>query len=194
MIVAYVGRLAAEKGLTTGLEAVRRASVARPGRIRLVAVGDGPLDAWVRAHAPVGSWIPGVLQGDALSTAYASADVFLFPSATDTFGNVLLESMASGVPVVAADVGPSRELVASDRGWLVPPDDADAMANVLVRLVDRREDVQRASVAALTFARGQRWSAIWDRLLTDYHAISATVNRAAPRPSRPNAQPIHSMR
>jgi glycosyltransferase involved in cell wall biosynthesis len=194
LIVAYVGRLAAEKGLTTGLEAVRRASLARPGRIRFVAVGDGPLDAWVRAHAPAGSWIPGVLQGEPLSTAYASADVFLFPSATDTFGNVLLESMASGVPVVAADVGPSRELVATDRGWLVPAHDADAMANVLVQLVDRRDDVQRASVAALSFARSQRWSVIWDHLLADYHAISTTAGRAAPRPSRSAAQPVPSMR
>jgi len=66
----------------------------------------------------------GRLTGRALSEFYASADVFVFPSTTDTFGIVLLEAMASGLPVVGADVGPTRELLAEHTGVTFPPDDA----------------------------------------------------------------------
>lgn len=168
LVVAYVGRFAAEKGLDVGLEAVRRASAARPGQLRLIAIGDGPYDAQVRRLAPEGSWLPGTLTGNALSHAYASADVFLFPSVTDTFGNVLLEAMASGVPVVGADVGPTREQLAPDRGWLVAPRDPQAYADALIALIDNRALLHAARERALAFARQKSWHTVWDTLIGDY--------------------------
>ncbi len=168
LVVMYVGRLAAEKGLDVALRALRLVNDARPGRILFVAVGDGPYEAEVRAQAPTDSWLPGKLLGDALSTAYASGDVFLFPSTTDTFGNVLLEAMASGMPVVGADVGPTREQLAPGRGWLVAPGNATAFAESLIALVDDRARLRVAREQALAFAASKTWSQVWDTLIYDY--------------------------
>ena len=171
LVVTYVGRLAAEKGLDVALEALRAVDEARPGRIRFAAVGDGPYAPVVRRGAPAGSWLPGALHGDALSEAYASGDVFMFPSTTDTFGNVLLEAMASGLPVVGVDVGPTRELVAPDRGWLAQPGSPDALAARLIDLVDHREKLHTARQRALAFAASKTWQRVWDALIGDYLAL-----------------------
>ena len=168
LVVTYVGRLAEEKGLDVALRALEVVNAARPGRIRFMAVGDGPYEAAVHRRAPPGSWLPGKLLGDALSEAYASGDVFLFPSTTDTFGNVLLEAMASGLPVIGADVGPTREQLAPDRGWLVAPGDAAAFAGALIALVDDRERLVAAQRRALEFAASKSWDGVWDALIGDY--------------------------
>ncbi len=171
LVVSYVGRIAAEKGLDVALEAIRLAVSARPGRLRFMAVGDGPFEAELHRLAPPDSWLPGKLLGDALSEAYASSDVFLFPSVTDTFGNVLLEAMASGVPVVGADVGPTREQLAPDRGWLVTPGDAGGFAAALVALVDDRAALATARQQALAFAASKSWRSVWNTLIADYLTV-----------------------
>lgn len=183
LVVLYVGRLAAEKGLDVGLEALRIANDARPGRIRFAAVGDGPYADEVHARAPQGSWLPGPLSGDALSEAFASADLFLFPSTTDTFGNVLLEAMASGLPAIGANVGPTREQLAPDRGWLAPPGAADAFAELLLAVLDDRLRLLAAKQAALAHAATKTWDAVWDALIGDYLVLH--------RPQLPT-QPSHS--
>ena len=168
LVVAYVGRLAAEKGIGTAIESKRMASEQRPGRLVFVCVGTGPFESEVRRCAPPGSWLPGKLLGDELSTAYASSDVFIFPSTTDTFGNVMLEAMASGIAVLGADVGPTREIVGEQRGWLAPAADAAAFANAIVRAVDDREQLRRAQQSALEFAQRCTWERVWDSLIGDY--------------------------
>lgn len=168
LVVTYVGRLAAEKGLDVAAAAVRLATSRRPGRIVFLCVGDGPFENDVRKMAPDGSWLPGKLTGTRLSEAYASGDVFIFPSITDTFGNVIVEAMASGMPVLGANFGATRELVGKDRGWLVEPGDVDGFAQALVDLVDN--PALRASPRdnALAFARANTWDRIWDGLIGDY--------------------------
>jgi glycosyltransferase involved in cell wall biosynthesis len=109
-----------------------------------------------------------------LSTAYASSVVFLFPSITDTFGNVLLEAMASGLPAVGADVGPTREQVAPDRGWLVAPGDVQGFAEVLVALVDNPARLAQARERALAFAASKTWAQVWDTLIRDYLTLHRT--------------------
>lgn len=171
LVVTYVGRLAAEKGLDVAAAAVRIAAARRPGRIVFLCVGDGPYENEVRKLAPDGSWLPGKLTGARLSEAYASGDVFLFPSITDTFGNVIVEAMASGMPVVGANFGATRELVGDDRGWLVKPGDAEAFAQVLVDLVDNPALRTRPRAHALEFAKSNTWDRIWDGLIGDYLAL-----------------------
>ena len=173
LVVTYVGRLAVEKGLAVALRAMHIATAARPGRIVFACVGDGPFGNDLRRDAPVGSWIPGTLAGQRLSEAYASSDVFFFPSTTDTFGNVMVEAMASGLPVVGADVGPTRELVGSDRGWLVSAGDADAFAKVFIQLVDNRDALINPRRQSLEFARANDWDTIWNALLGDYAQLAA---------------------
>ncbi len=167
MLVLYVGRIAKEKGLEHVLNAML-ALEADPGRIRFVFVGDGPYDAELRAAAPRDAIFTGRLNGVALSTAYASSDAFLFPSVTDTFGNVLLEAMASGLVVVSADAGNTRELVGTERGVIVPVDVPGAIARELSRLEQDRVTHDAIRTAAQSWARERTWTRVWNGLFAEY--------------------------
>ena len=103
LLVTYIGRIAREKNLGLLLEAWETLAPER-GSAQLVLVGRGPLEDDIRRRDIPGVHVSGLLQDAALSAAYASADIFAFPSSTETFGNSLLEAMGSGLPsLVAAD-------------------------------------------------------------------------------------------
>ena len=105
----YVGRISREKDLDVLAEAYRK--VREQGYpLQLFLVGDGPYSEALAAALP-DAVFPGYLTGEQLATAYASADIFVFPSTTDTFGNVVIEAQASGLPVIVSDLGGPKELV-----------------------------------------------------------------------------------
>ena len=81
---------------------------------RFVIVGHGGDEAWLREHLP-GAEFTGVLRGEALATAYANMDLFVFPSHTDTFGNVVLEALASGVPAIVTPDGGPRTIIGNSK-------------------------------------------------------------------------------
>jgi phosphatidylinositol alpha 1,6-mannosyltransferase len=181
LLVTYVGRIALEKSVSVAIDAMRFALDARPDALRFVFVGDGPYLDTARKTAPNGSTFTGKLDGDALSEAFASSDLLIFPSTTDTFGNVMIEAMASGVPVIAADVGPSREIIRRDAGWLAPAGAAEAFADIIVSVCDDRSLLAHARRMARALALDSSWDAIWQRLFTDYLALHAPPV-AAPTP------------
>ena len=154
LAVTFVSRLVKEKGLDVYAEVVRRLSTL--GRsVRAVVVGEGP-DREALAAALPDAVFTGHLSGEAISTAYASSDVFLFPSETETFGNLTLEAMASGLAVVCADAAGSRSLVENgETGLLCPPRDVDAFeaaVDSLVASADRRAGLgTRARLAASAY-------------------------------------------
>ena len=169
VVVAYIGRIALEKGLDVLLGAMHAVRAQAGGRKLCFALaGDGPFEATFRRDAPAGTQFVGMLGGDRLSEFYASADLFVFPSVTDTFGNVLMESMASGLAVLGADSGPTSELLADGRGSLFPAGNASALAREILRLAD--DGAARASHAAsgLAYARTRSWDVIFDELIADY--------------------------
>ena len=170
MIVLYVGRIAKEKGLEHALRAMHELATSDP-EIRFVFVGDGPYDAELRAAAPSSTIFTGRMSGVPLSTAYASADVFLFPSVTDTFGNVLLEAMASGLVVVSADAGNTRELIGTDRGLIVPVEQPGAIATALRSLTADRARHVAIRAAAQAWARERTWAQVWNGLFSQYQAL-----------------------
>jgi glycosyltransferase involved in cell wall biosynthesis len=171
VLAVYVGRLGAEKGLAVAMEGMHAVREQRGRRVLCAVAGDGPYAEELRRIAPPETRFVGRLSGRDLSEFYASADVFLFPSATDTFGNVLLEAMASGLPVVGAAVGPTRELLGATRGVTFPPGDASAFAARLRELAD--DPVRRTALAAdaLAFARTRTWDTVFDELFADYGRI-----------------------
>lgn len=177
LLVLHVGRLAAEKDIQVALEAVRRLRSSRIGRIRLVLVGEGPHGDVCQRLAPEGTVFTGRLEGERLATAYASADLAVFPSRTDTLGNVLLEAMASGLPVVAADVPTTREVLAG-AGHLFTPGDPGELAKALVRLSRDPDARGRAAMLGLALARRSTWSAAFDALFADYLTIGLEARRA----------------
>ena len=181
-LVTYIGRIALEKGLDTLVKGMHDV-VARAGtrKIAFALAGDGPYDATCRREAPAGTHFVGMISGDRLSAFYASGDLFVFPSVTDTFGNVLLEAMASGLPILGAESGPTKELLASGRGALFPEADAGGLATEMLALADDPSRRARMRDAGLGYARARSWDTIFDDLVLDYRdAIGEATH--LPRP------------
>jgi phosphatidylinositol alpha 1,6-mannosyltransferase len=179
-IVLYVGRLSPEKNLATLATAFQ--SLGNTSA-HLVCVGDGPargeLEQALRGRRVT---FTGYLSGKALATAYASADVFAFPSLTETFGQVAQEAMASGLPVVAFDSGGVRDLVAHERtGLLVPAGEQGAFAAALAALVASPERRMRLGAQGRAFALRHTWAQVMDDLLAVYAASAEehALTRAA---------------
>jgi glycosyltransferase involved in cell wall biosynthesis/predicted metal-dependent phosphoesterase TrpH len=177
VLLLSVGRLSEEKRVTVLLEAFARLRTDTPGA-RLAVVGDGPARTSLAVSAPDGVVFLGELRGDALAQVYATADIFCFPSTTDTFGQVILEACASGLPVVAAAAGGAVELVRPGvNGLLVTPDDPAALANALGGLT--RDDLQRARLGngALAAAESRSWARADAELLAGYDAAAGGAPR-----------------
>ena len=170
LLVTYIGRLAREKNLDLLLEAWDMVAPER-GSAQLVLVGQGPLEEEIRAREIPGVHVPGLLHGRELAEAYASADLFAFPSTTETFGNSLLEAMGSGLPALVAAAGGVLEFSEhGDNAWLVEPESAPAIAEGLTRLLQDHALRRRLSRGALQAARERDWSAVYERLIGDYRA------------------------
>jgi glycosyltransferase involved in cell wall biosynthesis len=147
----YVGRISREKNLDL-LADVFRALVESGAPAHLVLVGDGPdADRLIQRLGGLPFTFTGRLEGDALASAYASSDIFVFPSTTDTLGNVVLEAQASGLPVVVADRGgPMENIVPGETGLVVRADDRESLLDALVHLMSSPERCRRMG------ARGRR--------------------------------------
>jgi glycosyltransferase involved in cell wall biosynthesis len=167
-LLLYVGRLSSEKRLGD----LRAVLEAIPGT-RLALVGDGPQRAELEAcFAGLPVHFAGYLQGDDLAAAYASADAFVFPSSLESFGLVLLEAMASGLPVIAAQVGGVGDTVrAGVNGYSFPVGDLAGLVEG-VRAALRDPAHQRAlGAAARAYAETQSWTVILDELIGLYAAL-----------------------
>jgi glycosyltransferase involved in cell wall biosynthesis len=181
LLVTYIGRLAREKNLRLLLRAWEDLAPVR-GSAQLVLVGRGPLEDPIRRSALPGVHVPGLLQGRELSAAYASADIFTFPSPTETFGNSLLEAMGSGLPSLVAAAGGVLEFAThGGNAWLVAPNSVAAIAEGLERLLTDAALRRRLSEGALATARERSWDEVYDRLIEDYRDAARTrwMTRAA---------------
>jgi glycosyltransferase involved in cell wall biosynthesis len=178
LVVTYVGRVAAEKNVGLAIEAYR--TMRRSGPVGpFVVVGDGPLRAPLqRAHPEL--VFAGMQHGESLAAHYASADVFLFPSDTETFGNVILEAMASGLAIVGYDYAAARaHLRDGDTALLAPLGDARA-------LVDKAAMLARLPATARVLGRRARAAAVdaaWPRVVERFATL--LLDTPAPTPVAP---------
>ncbi|MCC4593637.1 glycosyltransferase family 1 protein [Xanthomonas campestris pv. cannae] len=165
--VLYVGRIASEKNLPLAVRAFRQLQQLRP-RARFVWVGDGPLRERLAQENPDFIFC-GVQRGDALARHFASGDLFLFPSRSETFGNVTLEAMASGVATVAFDYGAAREYLRDGlNGAAVADDEAFIAAALRLGSDDAlRRRLGEAACASMQQLRPERVVADFDALLTE---------------------------
>jgi glycosyltransferase involved in cell wall biosynthesis len=171
LVVLHVSRLVREKRLDTLTAALNLLKVPH----RVVIVGDGPDRAFAQSELP-DAIFTGFLVGDELADAYAASDIFLFPSDSESFGNVTLEAMASGLPCVCADATGSRSLVlAGQTGLLADASDAQGFADNLSALARdaelRRRMGQAGRARALTFS----WDETMARMLGYYRTLLAGV-------------------
>lgn len=169
--VLHVGRLAAEKNLQLLTRAFRQLQRDLPQqRLRLVLVGDGPLRAQLQAELPEALFC-GVQRGEALAAHYASGDLFLFPSLSETFGNVVLEALASGLAVVAFDQAAAAQHIRhGHNGALATPGDEAAFIESARWLLEDPESLRRVRLNARQHAGKQGWPAIVERFESLLHA------------------------
>jgi len=180
-LLLYAGRLAPEKRV----EWLRDVADALPGA-RLAIVGDGPSRPELeRRFAGAPTVFTGTLRGRDLARAYAAADVFVFPSANETLGNVVLEAMASGLPVAAPASGGLLDHVRDgENGFLVEPEDRDGFVAIVKKLAEDEVGRRRMGRAARAYAENQSWERVLDDLLARYEAlVEGTGARRALRAS-----------
>ena len=178
LAVMFLGRLVLEKGLDVFAETVDLL-VQRKVPHRPLVIGDGPARNWFEQHMPTGIFV-GQLVGSDLARAVASSDVFLNPSVTEAFGNVTLEAMACGLPVVAAAATGATNLVRDgETGMLVEPGDVEGFAEALETYA-RNPDLRRQhGEAGLEYARTQDWDEINGAVLKTYLRVIERRERIA---------------
>jgi phosphatidylinositol alpha 1,6-mannosyltransferase len=165
-VIGYVGRLTVEKNIRFLAEL--ESSLLRGGlrNFRFSIVGQGAEEPWLRANMRYAGFA-GVLKGEALARAYANMDVFAFPSRTDTFGNVVLEALACGVPAVVTDGG-GPQFIVQDRQTGLVARDADEFAGHILHLAHDPQLLQRMREGARAYALGASWDRIFEGVYSDY--------------------------
>jgi glycosyltransferase involved in cell wall biosynthesis len=159
-VFLYVGRLAVEKNIELAVRAFLRAQAVEP-RARFVLVGDGPARCDLEKRYPQFHFA-GMRRGEDLAAHYASGDVFLFPSATETFGNVVTEAMASGLAVLCYDYAAGRQHIRTwANGVLAPYGDAEAFVAAAEALMRRRAEWPALRAAARATAEGITWERVF---------------------------------
>jgi glycosyltransferase involved in cell wall biosynthesis len=167
--IGYVGRLSAEKSVRLFAALDRTLRSAGVQDHQFLIAGEGSERAWLREHLPA-AILPGLLHGEDLAQAYASMDVFVFPSETDTFGNVILEAAASGVPSVVSPHGGPKFLVDAGRTGFIAAG-AHEFASAVAGLHRDPDLRRRMSVAARSAALDRSWSAVFQKVYSGYRQV-----------------------
>jgi phosphatidylinositol alpha 1,6-mannosyltransferase len=181
-VLLFAGRLVWEKDLRTLVDAWRQLRIRHPDAA-LVLAGDGPIRPELTPMLP-GAVFLGHLRSEDLATAYASSDIFIFPSTTETFGNVILEAMASGAVPVCADAGGAGDLLqVGVTGVLFPPRDAEDCIEKTSHLISHPSLRQAMAQNSLARARMQSWGSVFTRLMESYCATVASDVHCTTHPS-----------
>jgi glycosyltransferase involved in cell wall biosynthesis/predicted metal-dependent phosphoesterase TrpH len=170
--VLYSGRITREKGADLLADAFLLARERNP-RLHLVLAGGGPEQERLRERVGDAATFLGWLQGTELARVYACADMFFFPSATDTFGQVILEAQASGLPVLAVAEGGPLSLIEDGVTGLLRKADAPTLADALVELASSPLLLERLSRAALASVRQRTWERALERLAEGYRHVTS---------------------
>ena len=175
-LLGFVGRLSIEKNVT--LLAQVQEELERIGHksFRFLIVGHGAEEQWLRERLPRAE-IPGVLKGEPLSQAYANMDLFVFPSHTDTFGNVVLEAMASGVPAIVTPDGGPKTIVRDGVTGRIVPDEGFAAA--VAEVLGDPEMHAAMRLAARAHALTMSWDAVFEGVYAAYEELMKQKQQAA---------------
>ena len=166
LVVMLVSRIAAEKNLALAINAFGQMRMANP-TARMVLVGDGPARAGLQKRYPEVIFA-GMQTGCALAEHYASGDIFVYPSQTETYGNVTVEAMASGLATIAYDYAAARQHITHNiNGVLVPLGDADAFMLQAKLLISNKERIRRLRFAARETVK----SLTWDHIMCQMEAV-----------------------
>jgi glycosyltransferase involved in cell wall biosynthesis len=179
--IGYVGRLTAEKNVRFLAELGDALKTVGRDNFEIVIVGEGREEEWLRRNVP-NAMFTGVLRGTQLSEAYANMDLFAFPSTTDTFGNVVLEALASGVPVVVTGEGGPKFIVKSGQTGYVASSAWDFISFINNLMTDP-ERLRHMREAARMHACGQSWDSVFEGVYQAYEQcliVHSTAQKTAP--------------
>ena len=177
VVVAFLGRLVLEKGLDVFADAVD-AAAAQGAKLKLLVIGDGPAREWFATRLPDAIFV-GQLSGPDLAVALASTDIFLNPSITETFGNVTLEAMACGLPVVAAAASGATSLVRDGKtGTLVEPGAIDEFGAAIAAYAATPALRAKHGAAGLAYAKTMDWDSINSVVMKVYARVIERRRRA----------------
>lgn len=170
IVVTFVSRLVWEKNLRIFAD-ILNSLKDKYSKVKAMVVGDGPAKEELMDLLP-GAIFTGFLKGDELATAYASSDIFFFPSDTETFGNVTLEAMASGLPSVVANATGSKSLVDhGENGFRAPVDKSDKFFTLIEKLIVDANLREEMSKASLEKSKKYSWDLINGKLLGYYKEV-----------------------
>jgi phosphatidylinositol alpha 1,6-mannosyltransferase len=170
-VILYSGRFVWYKDLDVFLKVYQLFKEKGPKNVSFVLVGDGPIREELESSMP-DAHFPGYLHGKDLSRVYASADIFLFPSTTETLGNVVQEALSSGLPAVVSDIGGCKEVVQRSKGGLIAKaKDPYAFYEKCKRLIEDEEFYNEKKINGLKFAEAQRWNKINGKLIEEYRNL-----------------------
>jgi glycosyltransferase involved in cell wall biosynthesis/predicted metal-dependent phosphoesterase TrpH len=172
--VLYAGRLTSEKGVDLLAESFLRARRIEP-RLHLLLAGGGPEEGELRARLGAHATFLGWLEGEDLARAYASADLFLFCSRTDTYGQVVLEAGASGLPAVAVGEGGPAALIENRHTGILCQPDPDHLAGAVLQLASSPALRRRLGAAAIEHARARSWERALEQLASGYRRALGEV-------------------
>lgn len=177
-LLTYVGRLAPEKDLHTLLAAARSLPPELNKQIQWLIIGDGPLRAELEAQAPVNMTFSGYLSGLPLAEAYAASDLFVFPSPTETFGNVVLEALASGTPVIGARAGGVQNIIKPEStGLLCKPGNVEEFSEAIQHLLTHEPLRKQMGMAGREYALTQSWNHKLENLVCHYTHVVEEKNQ-----------------
>lgn len=185
-ILSYAGRLAPEKNAGLLLEIARNMPPQIAEKVHWLIVGDGPLRAQLEKEAPANMTFTGYLKGAQLAEVYSASDLFIFPSATETFGNVVLESLASGTPVIGADSGGVKSIINNRlTGLLCEPNNVQQFTEAISTLLTADSRRTQMGYEGRNYALTQKWEKIFDDLLSNY--IQVIEQNIHPSPAQKEA-------
>jgi glycosyltransferase involved in cell wall biosynthesis len=176
-VLGFVGRLSVEKNVALLAQVQQELEAMGHKSFRFLIVGHGGEEAWLRERLPRAEFA-GVLRGEALSTAYANMDLLVFPSHTDTFGNVVLEALASGVPAIVTPDGGPRTIVRDGLTGRIA-EDAE-FANVVAGVLGNAEIHAAMRLAARAHALTMSWDAVFEGVYSGYETILPASAKGIP--------------
>ena len=171
-IILYVGRIAPEKDVDIAIDTFLSLPQHLRNESHLLIVGDGPLQRSLSSKKEKQITWTGFVEGENLAKIYASSDLFLFPSPTETFGNVVLEALSSGLPVIAANAGGVKHLVEHNQsGYLCEPKNITQFVTYTSMLLEKKEVRKAFSIYARKTALSQSWDHIFEKLITSFYEV-----------------------
>ncbi|MEA3557779.1 MAG: glycosyltransferase family 1 protein [Candidatus Thermoplasmatota archaeon] len=179
-VILFSGRFVKYKDLDIVVKVYKKIEKMERRDIVFTLLGSGPMTKELRRKMP-DAIFPGYLHDDDLYKAYASGDIFLFPSTTETFGNVIQEAISSGLPAVVSDTGGCKEIIKNSRaGTICEGKNSDAFTEAVIELIDNNRMRSELRVTGIEWSKKRTWRYINDHLIDQYRMLIENKKRETP--------------